>query len=453
MAPFAPVMRILLFIGFLALSMLVPVGLAQARPEAPPDLAGAEALLRSGKADAVWKMLSPHEFALAGREDFDYLLGVAALDSGRADRATLIFERVLTVNPDHAAARLDMARAYFALNDFQRSRGEFEQLMRHEDTPPAARQTIERYLAAIEERTSGRKVRLTAYAEASLGRDGNVSGATSSNSIFVPLFNANFVLGESSVKAADRFASLGGGAELTRTLGEGVSLLAGIDLKQRAHRQWDAFDSRSIDYRLGLQAVHGKDTFRLTFGRNDYALDHDPYRRIGSIGLELRHAADAGMQYIAFAQASEIKYLQAGSASYSSDQIVAGLGLVRSLGGGGSPIVFGSIYAGDDIATRSRADGDRALLGLRGGYQRSLRDGLDAYATLSVQYNRYKGFNALFQNERKETQYDVGLGLNWRFERDWTLKPQLNFTRADSNFQVYDYRRHEFSLTLRRDFR
>ncbi len=451
MPSFVPFMRILLFLGFLVLSVLVPVGLAQAREL--PDLAGAEALLRSGKAEAAWKLLSPHEFDLAGREDFDYLLGVAALDSGRGDRATLAFERVLTVNPDHAAARLDMARAYFALGDYPRSREEFAQMQQRVDTPPAARETIERYLAAIEERTAVRSTRLAGYAEASIGRDSNVSGATSANSIYVPLFNANFALGANSVKAPDNFASLGGGAELTRVLGGGVSLFAGVDLKLRSHRDWDAYDSRSVDYRLGMQAVHDKDTLRLSFGRNDYALDHDPYRRIGSLGLELRHAADAATQYIGFAQASEIKYLQSGSASYSSDQAIAGLGMIRSLQGGGSPVVFGSVYAGEDVATRNRADGDRALLGLRGGYQRSLRDGLDAFAMFSVQYSNYKDVNALFRNERREKQYDLGLGLNWRIERDWSLKPQLTYTRADSNFRIYDYRRYEFSLTLRKDFR
>lgn len=446
-------MRIILFLGFLVLSVLVPVGLAQAQAPVQPDLKRAELLVRSGKAEEAWKLLSPHEFELAGREDFDYLLGVAALDSGRAGRATLVFERVLAVNPDHAAARLDMARAYFALGDFQRSRGEFEQVLQHEDTPPAARQTIERYLAAIDERSPSRGTRLTGYVEASLGRDSNVNSATSTSSIFVPLFNTNFTLGSSSVKAADNFASLGGGAELTHVLGAGVSLFAGIDLKQRSHRDWDVYDSRSVDYRGGFQAVHDKDTFRLTVGRNDYDLDNTKYRRIGSLGMELRHAVDAKTQVIGFALVSEIKYLQDSTASYSSSQAIAGLGLVRGLEGSGNPIVFGSVYAGDDTATRNRGDGDRDIFGLRGGYQRSLRDDLDFHATLSAQYGGYQRFNPLFREYRKEIQYDLGLGLNWRFQKDWLLKPQLNYTRSDSNFQVYDYNRHELSLTLRRDFR
>jgi hypothetical protein len=298
-----------------------------------------------------------------------------------------------------------------------------------------------------------RRTRITGYAEASIGRDSNINAATSSGSIYVPLFNTNFTLGSSSVKASDNFMSVGGGAELTHVLGGGVSLFAGVDLKQRMHRDWDIYDNRSVDYRAGFQAVHGKDVFRLTVGRNDYDLDQTPYRRIGSLGMELRHAFDARTQIIGFGQVSEIKYLQTGSQSYSSNQIIAGLGLVRSLEGDGNPIVFGSAYFGEDTATRNRGDGDRDIYGARIGYQRSLRDDLDVVASLSAQRSNYLRENPLFMDFRKETQYDLGLGLNWRFQRDWSLKPQLTYTRSDSNFRVYDYDRYELMLTLRKDFR
>ena len=445
-------MRILLFLGFLVLSMLVPVGLAQAQLTAAPDLQRAELLVRSGKAEEAWKLLSPHEFVLAGREDFDYLLGVAALDSGRANRATLVFERVLAVNPDHAAARLDMARAYFALGDYQRSREQFEQVLQHEDTPQAAKATIARYLSAIEERAPKPGTRVTGYAEATLGRDSNVGSATGSSAVFVPLFNTQFTLGANSQKAADNLLSLGAGVELNHALSESFSLFAGVDLKQRGYREQDVYDSRSIDYRAGFQTTHDKDTFRLTIGRNDYALDQTAYRRIGSLGMELRHAMDANMQVIGFGQVSEIKYLQDSSASYGSDQTMAGLGMVRRMAWAGSPVLFGSAYYGEDVATRNRSDGDRYLIGLRGGIQYLLRDNLDVFATASAQYSKYNRFNLLFQEYRKDTQFDLGLGLNWRFERDWLLKPQATYTRGNSNLPIYDYDRYELSLTLRRDF-
>lgn len=451
----SPLGRVLAFLGFLVLSMLVPVGLAQAQAQnkAKPDLRRAENLVRSGKAAEAWQLLSPYEFELAGREDFDYLLGVAALDSGLAGRATLVFERVLVVNPEHAAARLDMARAYYALGDMARARKEFEDVLERKDTPEAARVTIERYLAAIDERGPDHRTLLAGYAELGAGRDSNVSGATASSAIYVPLFNTALRLGANSRKAADSFVALGGGAELTHALGGGISFIAGLDYRERAYRDWDIYDSRSLDYRAGLQATGERASARVILGRNDYALDHDAYRRIGSFGLELRHAFDSRTQFVGFAQVSEIKYLQDSAASHSSDLSLAGFGVVRSMEGSGNPVLFASAYAGEDIATRGRSDGDSRLQGVRGGYQRALRDDLDLVATLAVQRSRFNTFNPLFQDTRKDLQYDLGLGFTWRFQRDWQLTPKLNYTRSDSNLQIYDYSRSELSLTLRREFR
>src|SRR5262245_54346224 len=104
----------------------------------PAVLGQAEELVRSGEAEKAWALLAPLERQYAGRPDFDYLLGVAALESGRPNRATFVLERVLTVNPGHLAARLEMARAYFALHDFERAEREFDTVLAAAPPPEIA---------------------------------------------------------------------------------------------------------------------------------------------------------------------------------------------------------------------------------------------------------------------------------------------------------------------------
>src|SRR3954468_9324165 len=65
-----------------------------------PDIEQARALLQDSKPSEAYALLEPQEFDLAGDVDFDTLLGIAALDSGKPDKATLAFERVLAVNPN-----------------------------------------------------------------------------------------------------------------------------------------------------------------------------------------------------------------------------------------------------------------------------------------------------------------------------------------------------------------
>ena len=138
---------------------------------------GSGSLAQQGKGAEVYRTLLRFEAQHAGDAEFDYLLGIAALDAGQADKATLALERVVILKPAYLAARLDLALAYFALGDLDRARTEFEAVQR-ESPPPAAQATIERYLAAIAERRQTQGTRATGYLEAAMGRDTNVNAAT-----------------------------------------------------------------------------------------------------------------------------------------------------------------------------------------------------------------------------------------------------------------------------------
>ena len=429
-----------------------------ARAQTPgPDLGQAEQLIVGGKADEAWRLLSPHEFSLAGREDFDYLLGVAALESGRADLATLILERVLAVNPNHAAARLDMGRAYYTLGDFERARTEFDSVLRF-DPPPAARATVERYLAAMEERRVAHGPRasglgVTAYVEVVAGHDSNVNVATSQSSIFVPVFGVNFKLASSSTQTRDSFLALGVGGEATYAFDSGFGLFAGADLKVREHHKAAAYDYASGDVRIGAQYAGERDLLRATLSNNEYKLDGADYRRTAGTGLEWRRTLDQRTQVSVFAQESRIRYIQSTAQSYSSNLFIYGATAARTLDEASRTVAYAGFFRGTDSATDGRSDGDRRLYALRGGVQRALFERADVFANASVQKSTYEQQNAIFSSLRLDRQYDFSLGVNWQLDTAWLLRPQVSYTRNDSTLALNDYRRTEASLTLRRDWR
>ncbi len=162
-----------------------------------PDLAQMERLIRAGKAEEAYNTMRPLQYDLAGNVEFDYLLGLAALESGHPDEATLAFERVLTVRPDMLGARLDMARAYFELGSLELAKGEFEELQKL-DPPPEARQAMKRYMEAIEHRNT--RLTYSAYIEGTIGYNSNVNSANSSNSPYIPYLEQTASLGSSSSK-------------------------------------------------------------------------------------------------------------------------------------------------------------------------------------------------------------------------------------------------------------
>ena len=113
------------------------------------EMSDAREMLRKGEAAGAFALLEPLERTRAGDVDFDYLLGVAAYDTGRYDRAVVAFERALVASPGFFSARFDLARAYFALGADDLARQEFTRLISANPTPEGVK-AIYAHVAAFE---------------------------------------------------------------------------------------------------------------------------------------------------------------------------------------------------------------------------------------------------------------------------------------------------------------
>lgn len=411
----------------------------------------ASELLAQGKAKAAYELLLSEEAAHAGNPDFDYLLGRSALDSGEFAKATLIFERVLAVAPNHAGARLDMGRAYFALGDFPRARSEFESLQTL-NPPPAARATIAQYLSAIEQQGKLTRSRFSAYTELSIGHDSNVTTAPSGNTVFLPLFGMNFTLGEAARARSDSYHQVSAGGEIIHAIDNANAVFAAADLRYRNYGSVNHYDQRSGELRGGWIHTRGADTYRLFVSWGDLNLGHEGYRHSTSIGADWRRRVHPRAQLSAFAQTTRLRYVQDQMEGNDYNQTILGSSWSQQFGPQGGLTLAATLFLGQEKEVRQRTDGNKHFLGLRGGLMWNLSPELDLYSGLTFQHGKYQRENILYQEHRKDKQTDLMLGLNWRFSPGWTLRPHISTTRNRSNTSISSYRRNEASITLRKDF-
>lgn len=418
---------------------------------AGPDLEKADALMKAGKPAEAYSLLEPFEFEQAGNVKYDYLLGISALDSGKPDKATLAFERVLAVDPNFAGARLDMARAYFQLGDYARAKLEFETVL-SQNPPEAARVTVQKYLAAIDEREKAKRTLVTGYVEGSVGHDTNVNASTSQGQIPVPaLGNLVFTLNPSNVKAGDNYLSLGAGGEVNHQIADSkFSVYAGADLKDRANNTQDKFDFMSVDARAGLGLNEGANTFRAGLIGGRFWLDNKQNRDTGGVNADWRRVMDPSNQLNVFGQFARYRF-EPTVAVNNFDQSTVGAGWLHVLGEG-KALVFGTLFTGTESAIE-RADGGKRFNGLRIGGQTQINEKTDLFASLGAQRGNYAKQNVSFLTTRSDSLYDFAVGLNWRFAESWTLRPQLLYARNNSNIVIYQYDRTDVSVTVRRDFR
>jgi outer membrane protein len=439
-----------------ALTMALCLSCAQAQSPINPatlDLGQAEALIRAGKAAEAFKLLQAYEDVRAGNLDFDYLLGIAALEAGRADKASVALERALIVNPNHAGARLDLARAYFALGDMARARNEFN-LVLAQNPPDSARATIQAYLARIDQGVVAGGTRATGYLEAIAGRDSNVNNATGQGQIYVPVFGFSLQLAPTSRRTSDNFMSLGGGGEITHALNEKTSLYAGADARFRVHHRADTFDNNQFDARGGVQyALDAQNLIRFGAAYQQYYLDTAYYRSTWGLNGEWRRMMSSTRQLSVFGILNRVRYQDDAQIANDTNLSLLGMGWTQVLDEPRRFVVSASGFGGYERDVGQRIDGDRKLAGARAGGQIGWGAHREVFATIGVQWNGFQSQNLIFNERRTDKQADAAVGLVWRVDRDWQFKPQLTYTRNWSNIDINSYTRYEVSATLRREFK
>lgn len=419
---------------------------------ADPDLAKAQALLDAGRAADAYLLLAPHEDAAAGDTRFDYLLGISALDSGKPDKATLAFERVLAVDPNFAGARLDMARAYFQLGDLSRAKAEFETVLQLKP-PEAARLTIERYLGAIAQREKAKQTVVTAFAELTVGRDSNVNNSTSQSEVAVPaLGNLVFTLNPTNVKQGDSYGLLAAGADIAHEWSPGYAVFGGASARYRSNSSADPFDYKSAEGHGGI-AISGPSTlFKAILSGERFYLDNSANRNSVGLGADLRYQFNPANFANIFGQYTNHRFQTQALSVNNFDQALVGAGWQRLFNEGRNMLSV-TVFAGKENATSGRADGDKDIWGVRIGGQVNLREGLDAFGSVGWQQGDYKQQNVAFQATRDDKLVDAVAGLTWRLNKAWSVRPQVLYIQNDSNIPIYAYKRTDYSVTLRYDFR
>jgi hypothetical protein len=292
-----------------------------------------------------------------------------------------------------------------------------------------------------------------------VGYDTNVNTATAASEISLLGGALILPLISTDVAARDNYLAIGGGLEINKPVKPGLSLFAGVDAKKRQNFFKDTYNTDSLDGRIGLNIDEGANTFRLATQKGMYDIDDRLNRRLTAVSGEWRHTLNPRNIVSVFGQYGLLRYghdKTGTNLSYNDvDQTVAGLGWLHALDDYGRNILFASVYGGDEKTAGEtvRIDGDQNFWGVKLGGQKSLGENLEAFGSVGVKDGRYQLRNALILDYRRDYQYDLTLGLNWRPVQNWTVRPQLSYTRNDSNSGLNDYDRTDASVTVRRDFK
>lgn len=425
--------------------------LAPAAGAAPADpLAQAEALLRAGHPAEALQVLQPLEPQRAGEPAYDILLGISALRAGNAALASLALERAVAVDPASARARFALAQALAALGDAAGAQALLDWLLAQQ--PPAPdRRVLEQALRQLG--AAAPAAGTTAYLELSAGRSTNVNDASADAVVAVPvLINALFRLDPLNVAIADNYLGAAAGVNLEHALDGSLGLYAGADLRGRLDAHATAFNTTDLTARAGLQGAAGGGQLRAGLLAEDFGLGGQVNRNTVGINADWRRPLGAGREAGLFGQVAVNRFPDPVLRPNDFDQAYLGVSLQQALAGGDVQ-VYGSAYGGGEASPHGRTDGPRAFAGVRAGFSARCTPAVDAWLHAGWQHSSYSWDNAVFLVNRADRVADVTAGVTARLGGDWSLRPQLQWVRADSNVPIDQFERWDVSLTVRREFR
>jgi tetratricopeptide (TPR) repeat protein len=449
----------------LLLTIVVALKFTAAIAGNPKLLEEAQKQLAAGNAKQAFAMLQAQQERFAGEEDFDYWLGVAALDSGKIDDAIIAFERVLAVNPMNAAAQLDLARAYFTAGSFDLAEGTFLKL-KASNPPPAAQLVIDKYLATISDRRTQARKKLFAWGETSLGYDSNLTGVPKDfTSAVASAFNLLGINATgNSIKRKAPYIAGALGADYYHPLSAEWTALIGGEARARAYRHEAEFNSYAGDLRAGAYWTRGQNQLRFIATGNRFKQDGDAPgdpkptndRRALSAGGEYRYALSERQQISFGLSAYQTRFPTNAVEDFNSSVVSAGW--LRSFDVKGAPLLQLSGFFSRDQAVNKLADGitdkSKRVGGLRSFVQVSLSEKFSLFNSLgyTLRNDRDAYARATQVQFGRDKLADATFGFNWRFQPACSVRAQWFFSRNSSNIAIYEYSRHEISSNVRCDF-
>lgn len=445
----------LLWLALLCTPTMVPAqSPGPVSSEPPPQVVlDLKSLVEQGRFAEAFDLGLKNE-VLVGDPLFDYYFGIAAIDSGRASLGVLALERVLLSNPGNDLARLELARGYFVLKDFERAREEFT-LMASKQLPTPVRASVDKYLAAIRAQDPQFRRVFKAFADYGIGRNSNVT-TIADGAVPFPLFgkaNPPIFVSAGDTESSQLSQWVVGG-QLTGPVRPGLKYLLAVDFNYRQYSAVDNFDQGSGTITGGLETAGEGDRYRFFAFDNEATLDGDRLRSTQGLAVDWLRPINKDFAVRASLSYSQLRYATA-TRDRDSDLSSFGTGLNLFLGGPWKTAMDAELTFAREANQRGNGFFSRDIFGLRLAVGAQPLPRLQASASVSYANSQYDEADpiGILITDKVDDLFGVELALQYQLTRGWSVRGELLYTRNQSNEPLFEYDQRLALLKMRYEWK
>jgi hypothetical protein len=432
---------------------VIPPGAVPGAANMLTPIADMRSLVQQGRYLEAFDLALKNDY-LMGEPLYDYYFGIAAVDSGRASLGVLALERVLLTNPGNDLARLELARGYFVLKDYERSKEEFT-LMAAKQLPPAVRASVDKYLSAIREQDPAFRRVVTAYAEYTVGRNSNVNSSVDGEVPF-PLFGRDNppIFVEPSAAKRSALTQLAVGGQVSGPVVPGIKYLASIDVTHRQYASIQDFDQTSGSISGGFEFAGERNRYR-TFGYFSQAmLNGKKLRNTTGAAVDWGRALSAEIFARSSYSFSQLRYTPENK-QRNADLSALSIGLGIFLGGPWKFNVDNEITYGKEKNLSGASYLSREIRGGRIALGFSPASRWQCSISVSRSRSIYDGLDPV--GVKPETKLDTLTGLEfavqYQLTKGWSTRGELIRSENKSNEPLYEFKQDIALLKMRYEWK
>jgi hypothetical protein len=369
------------------------------------------------------------------------------VDTGRYAEAVLAFQRVLSVQPDNAQARAELARAYALAGDIDTARDQFDTVVADPSLPDPVRQRFDR-LVRDYSRTIDGASSVSGFVDVKAGWDSNINGATDENQIVIPLFAA---FGPGTLGAAARSTESGfveaiGGVSGVKALNRQTRVFGSALASHRENFNESDFNQTALTGTVGVgHTLASRDVVSVSGQLQQFWLGGDGFRRSAGAVAQYTKALSGGRALSVSGEFFDLNF----DNDPLRDAERYGVGVSLAL----RQAIISASIGHEETKSPLTEHLSFDYVRVNAGAEKRLNDRFSLVGGVTGQIRRHDAPDPLFLTEREDEQLDITAGIKVRVLDDATfLRPQVSYTRNWSNFALNDFDRVAVSIGLRREF-
>lgn len=419
------------------------------------QMAEAQKLLSAQQPKQALGLLeASHHPAAASTQEL-FLLGMASKLSGKLRKAERYFRSAVEREPGAGRIRLELAEVLYRQGKLDASRSELV-AVRGMNPPEQVRQNIDGFIAQVDAAKADPSLRpkvqknWSAYITAGFTSDSNVNAGPDTDTVF--LHGLPFTLSAGAQETQDSAFFLRAGINHKAQLENGMLWRSSANLSLTNYFEADAYDTTSFSASTGPRFKLSDQlslSVPITYNLQRYNQQDGWYSQSWGISPSLQYAARPDLQFYLDTSISRKRY------NGSSDRDLTAYSFNPSVNyqpHENGNIALGLQYGRENSGLDIYSD---TVRGVYLGYQHVFREqGIRASLTASYTDTQFDGIQAAYTEARQDVSRRVSANVSYTIPQldGMTLQGSASYQNNDSNLDINNYERIQFSLSLTKRF-